>query len=201
MVIAPGQQAGAGGGAQRGGVEVGQPDPVPGQSIDDRRLDGRAVAAQLGEADIIEHDQDHIGRPLGRRGLRGPPWFRIPPVPTDPASECHTHQFAPSRFGSRMLPIATVEPRVRRWSPRKAVRFAGLWKRPPQSCVGGREETRVGAGARIEALRELGEQRSGRCRHVRQPISSGGEMGVYGESVVVSNYACSTSGRRSGDAP
>ena len=68
VVVAPGEQARAGRRAQGGGVEVGQPHASGGQGVDHRRVDVGAVAAQLGEAHVVEHDQHHVGR--ARRRLR-----------------------------------------------------------------------------------------------------------------------------------
>jgi hypothetical protein len=73
VVVAPGEQAGPGGGAQRGGVEIGQPDPVSGQLVHHRGVDVRAVATELGEADVIEHHQDDVRGPGRRSGDRRPP--------------------------------------------------------------------------------------------------------------------------------
>ena len=71
MVVAAGQQGRAGRRAQGGGVEVGEAQAAGGQGVDVRRGDLRAVAAQVGEAEVVEHDADHIGRAgrgLGRLG-------------------------------------------------------------------------------------------------------------------------------------
>jgi hypothetical protein len=75
-------------------VEIGESDTVVGQTIDHGRLDGRAVASELCETDVIEHDQNDIGRPFRSRGFRWPPGFRLPPVPPDPFSEFHSHERA-----------------------------------------------------------------------------------------------------------
>src|SRR5262249_37568274 len=47
MVIAAGEQCGAGRRAQRGGVEIGVAQPALGEAVDVRRVDGRAVAAEV----------------------------------------------------------------------------------------------------------------------------------------------------------
>ena len=74
-MVAPGEQAGAGGRAQRGGVEVGEPDALGGEAVDDGRVDVGPVAAELGEADVVEHDEDDVGRARraawGRGGHHG----------------------------------------------------------------------------------------------------------------------------------
>ncbi len=91
VMVAAGQQAGPRGGAQRRGVEVREPDPARGQTVDHRRLDVRAVAAELGVADIIEHDQEHV-RGAGRWcRLSGPPRLRVSPVRPDPPAEILRH--------------------------------------------------------------------------------------------------------------
>ena len=66
MVVSPGQQARPRRRAQRCRVEVGQSHPVGGDGIDEGGLDVGPVATELGEADVVEHDEDHIGRALWR---------------------------------------------------------------------------------------------------------------------------------------
>ena len=70
MVVAPRQQAGAGGGAERGGVEAGEFQPFARQPVDIRRGDGRAIAAQMRKPCIVEHDHHHIGLADGRGTAR-----------------------------------------------------------------------------------------------------------------------------------
>ena len=70
VVVAPGQQARPGGRADRGGVEVGQPHSLVGQPVDRWGRDVGAVAAELGEADVVEHDDHHVRR-TGSVGLGG----------------------------------------------------------------------------------------------------------------------------------
>ena len=86
MMIAPGQQAGAGGRAQRGGVEVRQPDAGSGQPVEHRRLDVGAVTAQLGVADVVQDDEQDVRRSGRGRRLRRPPGLRVPPGGADPAA-------------------------------------------------------------------------------------------------------------------
>ena len=72
MMVAPRQQRRARGRAHRGGVEAAVAQAFGGQPVDGRRPDRRSVAAEIGEADIVEqHDQD-VGR-AGRRLLRRRP--------------------------------------------------------------------------------------------------------------------------------
>ncbi len=61
VVVATREQAGAGGGAHRGGVEVGEPDPSLGEPVDRRGGDVGAVAAELSEPDVVQHDDHDVG--------------------------------------------------------------------------------------------------------------------------------------------
>ena len=74
MVVAPGQQRGARGAAHRRGVEAAVAQAAPRQCVDVRRADGRAVAAEVGEADIVEQDHQDVGRARGRLGRLRPVW-------------------------------------------------------------------------------------------------------------------------------
>ena len=84
-------------------MEVGQADAAGGQSVEHRGLDVGAVAAELGEANVVEHDEHHVGRPGRGRRLGGPPGLGVPPVTTDPPAElhlrvgCHALRFAQAR--------------------------------------------------------------------------------------------------------
>ena len=57
VVVAPGHQAGAGGRAERGRVEVAVAQPAGRQRVEVRRADGRAVTAELAEAGVVQHDE------------------------------------------------------------------------------------------------------------------------------------------------
>ena len=74
LLVAAADQAGArrrAGGAV--GVEVGEPDAVPRQAVDVRRLDvRRAVDAEVAVAGVVRHDQDDV-RAVRRRRSRGLP--------------------------------------------------------------------------------------------------------------------------------
>ena len=72
MVVSAGQQGGTGRRAQGRGVEVGEAKAAGGQGVNVRRGDLRAVAAQVGEAEVVEHDADHIGRAGRSLGRLGP---------------------------------------------------------------------------------------------------------------------------------
>ncbi len=87
VVVAAGEQAGPGGRAQRGGVEVGEPEAVVGQAVDRRRGHVGSVTAQLGESHVVEHDEQDVGRALGRARHIRPPRGRVPPVVADHALE------------------------------------------------------------------------------------------------------------------
>ncbi len=79
VVVAPGQDAAARGRAQRRGVHVGVAQAVGGQAVQHGRLDQPAEAGQLPVADVVQHEEEHVGRALrgarrlrpGRRGLFG----------------------------------------------------------------------------------------------------------------------------------
>ncbi len=87
VVVATGEQGSPGGGAQRGGVEIGQAEPPGGQAVEHRGVDIRPEAAELGESDVIQDDEDDVGRSLrwGRR--RRPPRLRAAPIVPDPTAE------------------------------------------------------------------------------------------------------------------
>ena len=77
VVIAARQQAGAGGRAQWCHVKVGIAQAIGRQAVEGGRLDIRAIASDLGIADIVQDDHDDIGalfelgrcRPPGNPGL------------------------------------------------------------------------------------------------------------------------------------
>jgi hypothetical protein len=66
MMVAAGQQRGARGRAHRRGVEAGIAQAFGGKPVNGRRPDLRAVAAEIGEADVVEQDNQDIRR-TGRR--------------------------------------------------------------------------------------------------------------------------------------
>ncbi len=73
MVIAPGQKRRARGRAHRGGMERSITQAFRSEPVDGRRPDRRAVAAEIGKADVVEqHDQD-IGGAFGGLQRRRPP--------------------------------------------------------------------------------------------------------------------------------
>ncbi len=83
VVVAPGEHARPGGGAQRRRVEVGVAQAVGRQPVERRRLDVGPEAAQLGVAHIVEHHDQHVRRTLGRARLRRPPGLGLPVVAPD----------------------------------------------------------------------------------------------------------------------
>ena len=90
VVVAAGQQTRPGRRAQGGRAEVGQAHPAVGQGVEPRRVDVRAVTAELGEAHVVEDDQHHVGRAGRRLGLGWPPGLRVSPVAADhPAERRH----------------------------------------------------------------------------------------------------------------
>ena len=80
--VAPGQEGGPAGRADRGAVEVGEPQAHPGDAIDVGRLHEAAEAVELGKADVVEHPDQHV-RACG-------PWNRGHSVVSDgiPRSGC-----------------------------------------------------------------------------------------------------------------
>ncbi len=90
------EQARPGGRAQGGGVEVRQPHPAAGEPVEHGGVHVGSVAAELGEADVVEHHEDDVGCSLGRLRHGGPPWLRVPPIASDPAPELDSCHLAPS---------------------------------------------------------------------------------------------------------
>ena len=121
VVVASREQAGPRGRAQRGGVEVGEPEATLGQAVDRRSGDVGAVAAQLGEAHVVEHDEQDIGGALGRAGHFRPPRCRLPPVVADHALE-RLCLHSPSRFPRTSGEVIAPPRRLR---DRAAVHWAG----------------------------------------------------------------------------
>ena len=95
VVIAAGEQARTRRRAERSGVEVGEPHPRRRQCVDVRRLDDRSVAPELGEADVVEHEVDHVGCALRCLGTVRPRRGRVAPVPSDHSGELVVHAHGP----------------------------------------------------------------------------------------------------------
>ncbi len=66
MMVAPGENAGARGRAERGGVHVVVAQPVRRERVNVGRLNRAAVAAELSESCVIEDDEEHVRRALPR---------------------------------------------------------------------------------------------------------------------------------------
>ena len=63
MVVAPRQQSGARGGAGRSSrVKVGEAHTTSSQLVEDRRLDGAAITADVAVAKIVDVERDDIRR-------------------------------------------------------------------------------------------------------------------------------------------
>src|SRR5581483_654391 len=87
VVVATGEQAGAGRRAQRRGVEVRVAQAVPREPVEVGGFDVRAEAAELRVADVVEHDEQDVRRACPRSRLVRPPRLRLPVVPPDPPFE------------------------------------------------------------------------------------------------------------------
>ena len=77
VMIASGDQRRARRRAQRRGMKLRVPQPVLRDAIQGRRRDDAAEGARRAEADIVRHDEQHVGRALGRHDARRPPRFRL----------------------------------------------------------------------------------------------------------------------------
>ncbi len=87
VVVAPGDQRGAGRRAERGGVEVGVAQAVLRQLVHRRGRDHAAEGARRAEALVVGHDQEHVRRAFGRHHLRRPPRRRLRGLLLDHAAE------------------------------------------------------------------------------------------------------------------
>ncbi|MGB5844988.1 MAG: hypothetical protein WBG94_11125 [Anaerolineales bacterium] len=77
MMVAPGQDAGAGGRTQGGGVHIVVTHPACRQAVQVGGGDGAAVAAQVPKAGVVQDDEQDIGRALlSAVGFR-PGWLRL----------------------------------------------------------------------------------------------------------------------------
>ena len=87
VMVAPGDQRRARRRAQRGRVEVGVAQAVGGDPVEVRRRDHAAEGAGDAEAGVVGHDQQHVGRALGRHDARRPVGRRLRGVALDLAAE------------------------------------------------------------------------------------------------------------------
>ncbi len=141
MVVAAGQQACPGGRAQRGGVEVGEANAAVGEAVDRRSGHVGAVAAELGEAHVVEHHEQDVRSALRWTAGVGPPRRRGAPVVTDDTLE--RLRFHPTSRLRRGSPVGTVLPpqkppreRRRRGPLNRSARSAippGRWPWPPRT--------------------------------------------------------------------
>ncbi len=102
MMVAAGQQRRARGRAHRRGMEARIAQALGRQPIDGGRFDRRAVAAEIGEADIVEEDDENVGGAARRPGRVGPPRLRF------------LHGLA-DRAAKRLVACAHALPPVFRW--------------------------------------------------------------------------------------
>ena len=129
VVVAPGQQRGAGGGAHRRGMEAGIAQPLGRQPVDRRRAHRGAEAAEVGEAGIVEQHQQDVRRTLGRAG-----WCR--PVRLGRAAAGVLRAWCRCRHGffscrCRQAWLAAAGP-ARGHRPARCRRRAGRAAVPPQ---------------------------------------------------------------------
>ena len=87
VVVAAGDQRRARGRAERGGVELRVAQPRLGDPVQRRRRDDAAERAADAIALVVGHDQQHVGRALGRHHARRPPGLRVLGALLDHAAE------------------------------------------------------------------------------------------------------------------
>jgi hypothetical protein len=75
MMVASGQQRGARGRTHRGGMKARIAQPLARETVDRRRPDLRAVAAEIGKTDVVEQHHQDVGRASRRPRRRRPLWF------------------------------------------------------------------------------------------------------------------------------
>ena len=104
VVIAAGDQCGAGRRAQGGRVELGIAQAGIGDAIERRRRDDAAKGTGDAIAGIVGHDEEDVGRALGRHDLRRPVGRRILGGEADLAAEGRrrVRQIAPVDGGRRV---------------------------------------------------------------------------------------------------
>ena len=109
VVVAAGEQAGPGGGAQGGGVVVGVAQPAGGQTVEGGGGDVGPVAAELGVAHVVQQHQHDVGCPVGGPLQRRPGGGGIGERAPDGAGEILTPAHGSpwtSRFGRSLGPVA-----------------------------------------------------------------------------------------------
>ena len=109
VMVAPGDERGPRRRAEGGGVELRVAQPRLGDAVQRRRRDDAAEGARRTEAHVVGHDEQHVGRALGRHDARRPPRLRLQGVSL----------ITPPNFGSgagsclpSMVVVAPGEPTV-----------------------------------------------------------------------------------------
>ncbi len=87
VVVAPGDDAGAAGRAERRRVHVVEAQSVGRQPVEGRRLDRAAEAPQLSEPGVVEHHHQDVGRTLAGARRSRPGRARLVGRPADHAGE------------------------------------------------------------------------------------------------------------------
>ena len=77
MAVAPGEQRGTRRGTHGRGVKVGEAQPLLRQPVERRRIRRPAERAHVAVADVIAHDEQHVGRALRRPQRLGPIGLRV----------------------------------------------------------------------------------------------------------------------------
>ena len=75
VMVAAGQKCRARGRAHRGGVKARVTQALGRKLVDARGLDRRAIAAEIGKADVVEQHYEDVGSPCRRLWRRRPPGF------------------------------------------------------------------------------------------------------------------------------
>ena len=119
VVVAPGDQCRARRRAERRGVKIRVAQPALRDAIQCRGRNDAAERARRAEADVVRHDEQHVGRALRRHDAWRPPGFRLRGLFLDHPAEL--------RIGRRQLVAADGRRSSRRaW---RAGDFHGLGKR------------------------------------------------------------------------
>ena len=87
VMVAAGDERGARRRAQRRRVEVRVPQPLAGELVHVRRRNRSAEGALGAVAGVVEQDEQHVGRALGRHRPRRPPGLRLGGGPVDQPAE------------------------------------------------------------------------------------------------------------------
>ena len=154
VVVAPGDQRRARRRAQRRRMELRVAQPRVGDAVERRRRDHAAEGARRAEADVVGHDQQHVGRALGRHHARRPLGLGLGGVEIDLAAELRRRvgRYLPSIVvvasgdpGTPLLcwasaepvaatPAATPTPNWRRVTPFLSAFFPSWRTSPSNHC-------------------------------------------------------------------